>query len=228
MSKTVKVRDGAQGMSKKTTEPQDKTRFLAIKNKPGHSTDELIADMATGGIVNNAGLVTEFSKAYLGDLSLTDCAKSLEEKAKAVHGGDLKALETMLASQAVALDTIFSSMAMQAKLNMGGYMNAAEKYMRLALKAQGQCRATVETLAFIKNPQPYIQNNRAHYQQINNGIAVEKQSQEPHAPEPTCAGKNQKNTNGLLTNERNDHETVDFTGTRAAGSVDQDLEALEP
>jgi hypothetical protein len=100
--------------------------------------------------------------------------------------------------------------------------------MRLALKAQGQCRATVETLAFIKNPQPYIQNNRAHYQQINNGIAVEKQSQEPHAPEPTCAGKNQKNTNGLLTNERNDHETVDFTGTRAAGSVDQDLEALEP
>lgn len=179
-------------MSNKTTEPQDKTRFLAIKNKPGHSTDELIADMATGGIVNNAGLVTEFSKAYLGDLSLTDCAKSLEEKAKAVHGGDLKALETMLASQAVALDTIFSSMAMQAKLNMGGYMNAAEKYMRLALKAQGQCRATVETLAFIKNPQPYIQNNRAHYQQINNGIAMEKQSQEPHEPELTCAGKNQK------------------------------------
>ena len=43
-------------MSKKTTEPQDKTRFLAIKNKPGHSTDEMIADMATGGIVNNAGL----------------------------------------------------------------------------------------------------------------------------------------------------------------------------
>lgn len=212
-------------MSKKTTEPQDKTRFLVIKNKPGQSTDELMADLATGGVVNNAGVVTEFSKAYLGDLSLTDCAKSLEEKAKIVHRGDLKPLETMLTSQAIALDSLFSSLAMQAKLNMGEYINAAEKYMRLALKAQGQCRATVETLAFIKNPQPYIQNNRADYQQINNTLAMENQSQ--HISDLTCAGKNPKNTNGLLTEERNTHETLDLRGTSAAGRADQSLETLE-
>jgi hypothetical protein len=28
---------------------------------------------------------------------------------------------------------------------------------------------TVETIAEIKNPRPYIQNNRAEYQQVNNG-----------------------------------------------------------
>jgi hypothetical protein len=45
--------------------------------------------------------------------------------------------------------------------------------MRLALKAQSQCRATIETLAEIKNPQPVAfvqQADVAHGpQQINNG-----------------------------------------------------------
>jgi len=51
-------------------------------------------------------------------------------------------------------------------------LEAADKYLRLALKAQGQCRATLETLAAIKNP-PVVfarQANIAHGpQQVNNG-----------------------------------------------------------
>ena len=35
---------------------------------------------------------------------------------------------------------------------MNEHLPAAETYMRLALKAQSQCRATLETLANIKNP----------------------------------------------------------------------------
>ena len=35
---------------------------------------------------------------------------------------------------------------------MGEYLLATETYLRLALKAQSQCRATLETLAAIKNP----------------------------------------------------------------------------
>ncbi|NVO05672.1 MAG: hypothetical protein HXX19_06900 [Rhodoferax sp.] len=46
--------------------------------------------------------------------------------------------------------------------------------MKLALKAQSQCRATLETLAIVKNPMPYIkQANIANGpQQVNNGTAV--------------------------------------------------------
>jgi hypothetical protein len=41
-----------------------------------------------------------------------------------------------------------------AALNMGQYLDAADKYMRLALKAQSQCRTTVEALGELKNLQP--------------------------------------------------------------------------
>jgi hypothetical protein len=55
-------------------------------------------------------------------------------------------------------------------LNLGEYINAAERYMRLALKAQAQCRATIETLAALKSP-PVVyarQANVAGQQQVNN------------------------------------------------------------
>jgi hypothetical protein len=60
--------------------------------------------------------------------------------------------EATLATQAVALNAIFTEMARRSGLNMGEYVSASESYMKLALKAQAQCRATIETLAAIKNP----------------------------------------------------------------------------
>ena len=54
-------------------------------------------------------------------------------------------------------------------------MNAAETYLRLALRAQAQCRATLETLAVIKNPQPVAFVRQANIangpQQVNNAPA---------------------------------------------------------
>ena len=211
---------------RKNPEPQDKTKTIAIKDQPDKTRDALIADMATGGILNSAGLVTEFSKGYLGDVSLTDCAEALKAKAKAVHGGDLKNLETMLASQAVALDSIFSSMAMRAKLNLGEYMNAAEKYMRLALKAQGQCRATLETLAAIKNPQPYIQNNKAQYQQVNNGGSPFEGNNQSSTRMHAHAGKNSKNTNGLLEDKTDEQKWLDTGAPESAGGIDKEVETV--
>jgi hypothetical protein len=55
---------------------------------------------------------------------------------------------------------------------MGEYIEASEKYMKLALKAQAQCRATIETLAAIKSP-PVLFAKQANisngHQQVNNG-----------------------------------------------------------
>ena len=56
-------------------------------------------------------------------------------------------------------------------MNMDEYIEATERYMRLALKAQGQCWATLETLAAIKNP-PVVFARQANFangpQQVNN------------------------------------------------------------
>jgi hypothetical protein len=58
----------------------------------------------------------------------------------------------MLTAQAHSLDAIFNKLAQRAALNMGEYMQACETYLKLALRAQSQCRATWETLSTIKNP----------------------------------------------------------------------------
>ena len=58
----------------------------------------------------------------------------------------------ILAAQALTLDNMFTELARRTALNMGDYVNAAERYGRLALKAQSNCRATLETLAKLHQP----------------------------------------------------------------------------
>ena len=46
-----------------------------------------------------------------------------------------------------------------------------ERFMKLAFKAQSQCRATFETLALLKNPPVFTrQANIAGQQVVNNGV----------------------------------------------------------
>ncbi len=80
----------------------------------------------------------------------------------------------MLTAQAHTLDAIFNNLARRA-IN-AKYMNELEPYLKLALRAQSQCRATWEALATIKNPpvMGYVrQANVAHGpQQVNNVSAA--------------------------------------------------------
>jgi len=104
-----------------------------------------------------------------GKIDLSELAVELNEKVKAINVGDMKGVEAMLMSQAHTLDTVFHDLLNRAHLNMGEYMDASIKYFDKAFKAQNQCRMTLGTLGEIKNPRPYIQNNKAQYQQVNNG-----------------------------------------------------------
>lgn len=207
----------------------DKTRTLLVTEQTGKSRDRLTAEMALGSASNNASLAVLFSST--GELSITDCLAVIGEKAKAVHGGDMRHVEIMLVSQSIALDAIFSSMAIRAKTNMGHYVDTADKYMKLALRAQSQCRATLETLAEIKNPRPVAfigQQNIAGNQQVNNGGQQKPKNElsDQNAHAHVRAGEKSKSTNGLLTNGGQDHEIVDFGRTATAGGTHQEMEAL--
>ena len=88
----------------------------------------------------------------------------INDRVEQTHAGDLKDAETTLVAQAATLDASFNEMVKRAAMNMGQYLDATERYMRLAFKAQGQCRATLETLAGIKSA-PVVfarQGNIAH------------------------------------------------------------------
>jgi hypothetical protein len=79
--------------------------------------------------------------------------------------------EALLTSQAQTLDALFNHLTRLAYRNWNS-MDLAERLLRLALKAQTQSRATVETLGNLRNPPMVIarQANIAHGpQQVNNG-----------------------------------------------------------
>ncbi|CAB3970853.1 MULTISPECIES: hypothetical protein [Burkholderia] len=87
--------------------------------------------------------------------------------------GDLSAVEAMLLTQANTLDMVFNQLAR--KSAHCEYLNQMEANLRLALKAQSQCRATLEALAEIENPRNIhiVQwaNIAAGHQQVNNTYA---------------------------------------------------------
>jgi len=150
-----------------------KSRQLDLEVKEGTSLDRAVTDMAAAGLAGNAGLVVKFSKVEHGELSLTDMVKSLKASGTAVNANNFAGAEQMLNAQAIALNSIFCEMARRSACNMGEYIEPTEIYMRLALRAQNQCRATLETLAAIKNP-PVVFAKQANItsgpQQVNNGV----------------------------------------------------------
>lgn len=184
----------------------------------GRTHDQFLAQAAAGGIVGNARSLVLYGKGTFGELSLSDCVKALKDTAQGLNNGDLSAAVTILSSQAAALDAMFAELARRSALNMGEYMDASERYMRLALKAQGQCRATLETLAAIKNP-PVVfarQANIAHGpQQVNNGAAPGGGKQ------PARAANATNSPSGLL--EQQHGQWLDPGAAGTAGGADTHL-----
>ena len=83
---------------------------------------------------------------------LNDYADVIKARGARAEVGDLAFASRMLAAQATTLDAMFSELARRTAANMGEYINAADRYGRLALKAQSNCRATLEALAKLHQP----------------------------------------------------------------------------
>jgi hypothetical protein len=99
------------------------------------------------------------------------------------------------------------------------HMPNLEGFMRLALRAQSQCRATLETLATIKNP-PVVFARQANIangpQQVNNGV-----------PAPASPAHEEKTiqSNELLTKDQRG-ATLDTRGTAATSGTDKAMATL--
>lgn len=147
---------------------------LSSEMTPNH----LVASMTTLS-VNTAFTVKKF--ANVGeDIEVSDYILELQKAGNEVVGGNLGRLERMLTSQAIALDTMFNQLALKAA--GAEYLKNYEVFMRLAFKAQAQSRNTVEALAMLKHPQPYIQTNigQVGHNQVNNSYAVASSHNDIH------------------------------------------------
>ena len=103
----------------------------------------------------------------------------LQTKSAAVNSGDLRHVESMLVNQAIALQHIFLRMTVRGIHQTK--MEHIDGFMRLALKAQNQSRATLETLASMRTP-PVVYAKQANInhgnQQVNNGVSITPSSDE--------------------------------------------------
>lgn len=169
----------------------------------------------------NAAAVVEAYTSSIGEQDIEALMDSLTESMEKVWDGDMKRCEAMLLGQAHALQAIFMNLSRRAVKQE--YLKNYETFLRLGLKAQSQCRATLETLAAIKNPPVTIvrQANIAHGpQQVNNGTMP---NSTPAAAQ-AHAEENQNPQTQLL--EAQHGEWLDTGTTGTTGRTDQDLAAV--
>lgn len=149
-----------------------------------------------------------------GQVDIPDAMSILRKQAAAVQSGDLSQAEAMLMNQANTLEAIFTNLA--AKAAAAEYIPTMEALLKLGLRAQNQCRATLETLATIKAP-PVIFAKQANisqgHQQVNNGKA------HAHAPE------NHFQQNELL--EAKPYEPMDTRAPSQTSGDDSTMETVE-
>jgi hypothetical protein len=148
----------------------DPNRLIIVQN-PGENEETALARAVLRPSVQAAFTMKEYDKAIFESLELNALVAELSVQAAAATAGDLQRAEGMLVAQAHTLDAVFNNLARRAIIEE--YLPQYETHLRLALKAQSQCRATLETLAAIKNPTVLFArqaNIAAGPQQINNGI----------------------------------------------------------
>lgn len=130
------------------------------------------------GVETNAAVLASFAGASAlqklvggDDVHYWKLILSLDDQIKNVNRGDLKGIEGVLTAQIHILNSMFNNLAIRSK----NQTNIAfiEQFMRLAFKAQNQCRVTVETLVNLKNPTSATlvkQTNIGYNQQVNNNL----------------------------------------------------------
>jgi hypothetical protein len=179
---------------------------LEVTQEDGKSKERMLAEVALDPRAGCAAVVEWYSKGTFGQSDIQELYSALCDRALAVKDNKLGSIDAMLTSQAAALNAIFVELARRSHANLGEYINAAERYMRLALKAQSQCRATLETIAAIKNP-PVVYARQANiaggHQQVNNAV-------------PGRGKKSEDAPNELLEEDR---ETIDGLDNGASPST---------
>lgn len=214
------------GCAKKKT--KSKTNVLEVEGDQ-KDMDRLYAESAVGGMVSNMMLMQSFGKRVNGEVGITPAVEALRRTMKDVHAGNLQSAERLLYSQAVALNAMFAEMACRSALNMGTYPQAADSYMRLALKAQSQCRNTLETLANIKNP-PVVFARQANIsngpQQVNNGAPTSFETSTRVGTHAQACGEIENQQTKLLEGTQHGSTKLDAGTTGAPARGDQTLETV--
>ena len=174
---------------------------LTVDQTTGETGAQALARKLLQPTLKNAAASSAYTAKMMGSglelPGLGDYADHIHAVTRAAAGGDIAIASKILAAQAVTLDSMFAELARRAALNMGEYVNAAERYGRLALKAQSNCRATLEALAKLHQPREqtvrHVHVNEGgqavvadQFHHHAGGAANDKSNGQSHATGSTC------------------------------------------
>ena len=216
-------------MSKKATKPD-----LGVLNLKATTKEEmnlpinLARNVATNAHVHAGSAMQPWLKHAYGDVAVNELIEKLRTQTDAMKRGDMGDIEAMLFNQALTLQTMFTAMSRRAAANVGEFNSTVELYLKLAFKAQAQCRSTLEALAEIKQPRSATFVKQANIangpQQVNNGDAAHMPDS-AREPAREIAG-NQPNE--LISDERaTNGNPMDTRSTATASASNWGVEALE-
>ena len=199
-------------MTTKTKSKAKDSHAVEVKLKKDEDRDQALANVLLRPSVQAAVTIQQWENQS----DVSSMMNELSMQMDIVKSGDMGRPEAMLLAQAHTLDALFNNLARRAKNQQ--YLNQFETNLRLAFKAQSQCRATLETLAALKNP-PVVFAKQANisngHQQINNGVPA------------THTEKIQNQQNELLVEAQHGSETLDTRTTRTTIGKDNAMATLE-
>lgn len=182
------------------------------------------AQMALMPAVNAAVVISSYQDNIAGkDVDLLALVDGLSDCFDTAQKGDLSNLEAMLIGQATALQTIFTSLARGAQAQKDQKKLAS--LLSLALKAQGQSRATIQAVIDLKYPRQVAfvqQANISHGpQQVNNGPPDHATTAHAHAEE------NQSAPNRLLEDKGHERTHLDAGAASTTSRSDPPLATVD-
>ncbi len=171
MSRKLKTATATSAAGNPT--PQgDNPNTLTARPLDGETQGETLARHALQPEIQAALTIKHFERGALVGASLNSLVDQLSAQSALSNQGDLSRAEALLTAQAHTLDGIFNDLARRAATSE--YLSGCDTYLRLALKCQSQCRATIDALAEIKNPSHVTFAKQANIangpQQVNNGL----------------------------------------------------------
>lgn len=151
---------------------QPTSETLLVEARKGEEDWQLVARVYSSPVTQAA--LTQKKIASKEGLHLEGLINNLNPQVEAIADNKLDRPEAMLVARAHTLD---ANMTQRAILNAGEYIGACNTYLKLGLRAQSQCRTTLEALSEIKNPKSVAVVKQANiaggHQQVNNGTQAD-------------------------------------------------------
>jgi hypothetical protein len=140
--------------AKKSRKPRKNNRPPSVGEQQPQAdsmAQAMVGPYLRHGVVNRE-LAEKMAGTLPGAPTFHDFALRIGESVERNRKAGTGFASELLTAQAISLDALFTEFARRAASAIDEYPHAAEAYARLALKAQSNCRATLDTLVKLHQP----------------------------------------------------------------------------